>query len=100
VYRLPYILVYRLLERVMDVLTYTDARANLKDVMDRVVEDKTQVVVTRQKAGSVVVMSLEDWNAIEETLHLLSTSANADRLRESIAAADAGEVEEHDLIEA
>ena len=83
----------------MDVLTYTDARANLKEVMDRVVDDKTQVIVTRQKAESVVMMSLSDWNAIEETLHLLSTRANAERLRGSIKAADAGEVEEHELVE-
>ena len=83
----------------MDVLTYTDARANLKNVMDRVVDDKTQVIVTRQKCESVVMVSLSDWNAIEETLHLLSTRANAERLRESVKAADAGEVEEHELVE-
>ncbi|HET7709007.1 MAG TPA: type II toxin-antitoxin system prevent-host-death family antitoxin [Sphingomicrobium sp.] len=64
----------------MDVLTYTDARANLKGVMDRVVDDMTQVVVTRQKAGPVVMVSLEEWNSITETLHLLSSPRNADRL--------------------
>ena len=68
----------------MDVVTYSDARANLKDVMDRVVNDHTHVVVTRQKAGSVVMVSLDDWNSMEETLHLLSSPKNADRLRQSI----------------
>ena len=82
----------------MNVLTYSDARANLKDVMDRVVEDRTQVVVTRQKAEAVVIISLEDWNAIEETMHLLSTPTNAARLRDSIAQLEAGEGTERELI--
>ena len=83
----------------MDVLSYTDARANLKAVMDRVVGDRTHIVVTRQKAEAVVMVSLSDWNAMEETLHLLSTRANADRLRESIRALDQNEGEQHELIE-
>jgi antitoxin YefM len=83
----------------MDVLTYSDARANLKKVMDRVVDDHEQVIVTRHMAEEVVMIALSDWNAIEETLHLLSTRANLEALRDSIRAADAGEVEEHDLIE-
>ena len=74
----------------MDVLTYSDTRANLKDVMDRVVRDKTPVVITRQKAEAVVMVSLSDWNAMEETLHLLSTPANAERLRASIRELDTG----------
>jgi antitoxin YefM len=80
-------------------VTYTDARANLKGVMDRVVADRTQVVVTRQQAEAVVMVSLSDWNAIEETLHLLSSRANADRLRDSIRELEAGGGSEHDLIE-
>jgi len=79
----------------MDVLTYSDTRANLKDVMDRVVRDKTPVVITRQKAEAVVMVSLSDWNAMEETMHLLSTPANAERLRASIRALDAGNDVEH-----
>lgn len=83
----------------MDVISYSDTRANLKAVMDRVVEDRTPVVVTRQKAEAVVMVSLADWNAMEETLHLLSSPANAARLRESIAELDAGSGEAHDLID-
>jgi len=83
----------------MDVLNYTDARARLREVMDRVVEDRAPVVVTRQKAEAVVMVSLADWNAMEETAHLLSTTANAARLRESIAQLDAGQGTERDLIE-
>jgi antitoxin YefM len=82
----------------MDVLTYSDARANLKAVMDRVVDDRTHVVVTRQKAEAVVIVSLEDWNAMEETLHLLSTPKNAERLRSSIRQLDAGQGSERELV--
>ena len=81
----------------MDVMTYTEARANLKGVMDRVVSDRTQVVVTRQKAEAIVMMSLADWNAVEETLHLLSTPTNAARLRESIEQLEAGKGIERQL---
>jgi antitoxin YefM len=83
----------------MNVLSYTDTRANLKDVMDRVVDDCTPVVVTRQKGEAVVMVSLADWNAMEETLHLLSNPANAARLREAIAEMDAGGGAEQTLID-
>lgn len=83
----------------MNVLTYSDTRANLKSVMDSVVDDRAPVVVTRQKGEAVVMVSLSDWNAIEETLHLLSSPANATRLRSSIAELDAGRGRERDLIE-
>ena len=81
----------------MDVITYSDARANLKDVMDRVVEDRTQVVVTRQRGEAVVMLSLSDWNAVQETLHLVSTPANARRLREAIDQLDADDGTEREL---
>ena len=54
----------------MDVVTYTDARASLKDVMDRVIYDHIEVVVTRKKREAVVMISLDEYNAIQETLHL------------------------------
>jgi len=81
----------------MDVLTYSDARANLKDVMDRVVGDKTHVIVTRQKAEAIVMVSLSEWNAIAETTHLLSSPANATRLQRSIQQMDEGKGTEHEL---
>lgn len=83
----------------MDVLTFTDTRQNLKDVMDRVVEDHTPVVVTRQRGESVVMVSLADWNAMEETARLLSSPANAARLAEAIAQLDAGKGAERELLE-
>lgn len=82
----------------MDVMTYSDTRANLKEVMERVVEDRTPVVVTRQKAEAVVMVSLSDWHAMEETLHLLSSPTNAARLRASIKQLDAGRGKERGLI--
>lgn len=83
----------------MDVMTYSDARAQLKGVMDRAIHDRQEVVVTRKNGESVVVVSLETWNAVNETLHLLSTPNNAARLRASIAQLDAGSGKEHELTE-
>ena len=83
----------------MDVISYSDTRANLKEVMDRVVEDRAPVVITRQKAEAVIMVSLADWNAMEETLHLLSSPVNARRLREAIAQLDAGKGMERTLAE-
>lgn len=81
----------------MDVLSYSDARANLKGVMDRVVDDRTHVVVTRQRAEAVVLVSLSEWNAMEETMHLLSSPKNAARLRASIEQMEAGKGKEREL---
>ena len=83
----------------MDIMTYSDARSQLKSVMDRAIHDQQEVVVTRKKGESVVVVSLETWNAVNETLHLLSTPKNAARLRASIAQLDAGSGEERGLAE-
>ena len=83
----------------MDVLTYTDARKELKSVMDRVINDAEEIVVTRKNRESIVMVSLETWNSIQETMHLLSTPNNATRLRASIAQLDADKGEERDLIE-
>jgi len=67
--------------------------------MDRVVEDHAPVLVTRQKAEAIVMVSLTDWNSMEETMHLLSSPRNAKRLLESIAELDAGKGTEQELIE-
>ena len=83
----------------MDVVNYSDARQNLKGLMDRVVADVTPIVVTRQKAESVVVVSLTEWNSINETLHLLSSPKNAERLLSAIRELEADEGVERDLIE-
>lgn len=81
----------------MDVRTYSDTRANLKEIMDRVVEDRSPVIITRQKAEAVVMVALSDWNAMEETLHLASSPANASRLKEAIEQLKAGKGVEREL---
>ena len=83
----------------MDVLSFTETRARLKDVMDRVVQDHAPVVVTRQRGEAVVIVSLADWNAMEETARLLSSPKNAERLVEAIAQLEAGRGSERELIE-
>ena len=84
----------------MDVTTFSDARQNLRELMDRVVADHTQVVVTRRKAEPVVVLSMSEWNSISETLHLLSTPRNAERLLSAIRQLDSGKGRKRALIEA
>lgn len=74
----------------MQVLTYAAARADLKRVMERVVDDHEEVVVARKNGKAVVMMSLDAWNSVRETMHLWSTPANARALRDSIAQLDAG----------
>lgn len=83
----------------MDVLSYSDTRARLKEVMDRVVEDRAPVVVTRKRGEAVVMVSLADWNAMEETLHLISSPANAQRLAAAIGQLEARGGAERELIE-
>lgn len=83
----------------MESLSFSDARANLKAVMDRAVADKVAIAVTRQKAEGVVIVSESEWASIEETLYLLRSPKNAERLLEAIRGLEAGEGEEHDLIE-
>jgi len=83
----------------MDVMNYSEARAQFKSVMDRAIHDKQEVVVTRKKGEAVVVLSLEAWNSINETLHLLSSPRNAARLRSAVAQLDAADGQERELIE-
>jgi antitoxin YefM len=84
----------------MKSLSFSDARANFKAVMDKVVADKAPIAITRRKAESVVMVSESEWASIEETLHLLSSPRNAERLLEAVRGLEAGDGEEHDLIEA
>jgi antitoxin YefM len=68
----------------MKALTYSAARENLASTMDRVCEDHDPVIITRNRNQSVVMMSLEDYQSLEETAYLLRAPANASRLLESI----------------
>jgi antitoxin YefM len=73
----------------MDIVSYSEARANLKTIMDRVIDDCTPIAITRQRGKPVVMISLDEWNSIQETMYLMS-GPNAARLLESIANIKAG----------
>jgi antitoxin YefM len=79
--------------------SYTELRANLAKYMDEVCDSRDALVVTRQNARSVVLISEEEYEGMMETLHLLRSPANAARLLRSIEDADAGKLTEHQLIE-
>ena len=81
----------------MDAISYTAARQNLAETMDKVVENHSPVIITRQKAEPVVMMSLQDFNSIQETAYLLGNPHNAEHLRQSLAQAEAGRVKRVDL---
>ena len=74
----------------MNIISYTAARQNLAETMDKVIQDHDAVVITRQKAGAVVMMSLENYNSMQETMYLLGNPANAQHLQKSIAELEAG----------
>ncbi len=76
----------------MDVLSYTKVRQNLARIMDAVCDRKAPVIISRQNARSVVMMPLDEYHAMEETLHLLRSPRNAERLLRAVAEADAGKL--------
>jgi antitoxin YefM len=80
-------------------VTLTQLRANMAKYFDQVEQDRDELVVTRQNHEPVVIMPLSELEGLRETLHLLSTPANAEHLRESIAQLNAGKGFERDLIE-
>jgi antitoxin YefM len=83
----------------MDAISYTSARANLASTMEKVCNDHAPVIITRKSESPVVMMSLEDYEAMEETTYLLRSPANARQLLESIAELETGGGKERDLIE-
>ncbi len=83
----------------MKILSYSEARANFARTLDAVVDDSEEAVVHRSGKEPVVIISLAEWNAMKETDYLLRNAANAARLREGIAQADAGAVSAHELTE-
>lgn len=83
----------------MDAKSYSAVRKDLAKTMDKVCDDHSPLIITRQNARAVVMMSLEDFNSIEETAYLLRNPANAERLRQSIKQAEKGKVVRRDLLE-
>jgi len=76
----------------MNAITYTAARENLASTIDKVCNDRDPVIITRKRNQSVVLISLEDYESLEETAYLLRSPANAKRLIASIEAAEKGSV--------
>ncbi|MBN2877680.1 MAG: type II toxin-antitoxin system Phd/YefM family antitoxin, partial [Bacilli bacterium] len=64
---------------------FSEFRTNLKNYLDEVEDNNETLIVKRKTGKSTVMISLDEYNSIMETVHLLSSKANADRLRESIA---------------
>ena len=83
----------------MQTINYTNARQHLAETMDRVSNDRTPLLVTRQKGERVVMMSLADYNALEETAYLLRSPANAQRLLKSINSLRSGKAQARQLID-
>jgi antitoxin YefM len=83
----------------MTVITYTHLRQNLASVMDEVVASKAPLIVTRRNAAPVVMISLEEWEGMEETLHLMKSPRNRKRLLASIERLNAGKAVEHEPYE-
>ncbi len=68
----------------MEAITYSHTRQHLAEIMNKVTEDRSPVLITRQTGNPVVMMSLQDYNALEETAYLMRSPKNAKRLIESI----------------
>jgi antitoxin YefM len=84
----------------MKTMSYTESRARYAQVLDDVVNDREEVVITRAGHASVVIMSLEDFESLRETAYLMRSPANARRLLDAMERLEAGSGETHDLRDA
>jgi antitoxin YefM len=75
----------------MNAITYTAARENLASTMDKVCDDREPVIITRNRDQAVVMVSLEDYKAMEETAFLMRSPTNARRLLASIKQLESGQ---------
>ncbi len=83
----------------MDAITYTHARGNLAKTMEKVCDDHAPIIIMRKNQRSVVMLSLEDYEALEETAYLLRSPRNARRLLESMAELESGGGSQRELVE-
>lgn len=83
----------------MRVISFSEARKHLKSVLDTVNDDANATIVTRRDADDAVVMSLDYYNSLMETVYLLKSPANAAHLSKSIAQYQAGKVTVHELVD-
>lgn len=83
----------------MDAISYSTARANLASTMNRVCNDHEAIIITRNGEQSVVMLSLEDYKALEETSYLLRSPVNTTRLHAAISQLDSGKGKKRELVE-
>jgi len=83
----------------MKVINFSDARNHLKSVIDQVVEDEDFTIITRRDAEDAVVMSLDHFNGLMETVHLLKSPANVAHLGKSIQQYRSGKTQQHALVD-
>ncbi len=83
----------------MRVVNFSEARNNLKTVLDQVIDDADYTVITRRDSEDAVVMSLDTFNSFLETFHLLKTPANAEHLAKSITQYRSGKVLEREIVD-
>lgn len=83
----------------MRVINFSEARNSLRAVIDQVVEDADVTIISRRDAPDAVVMSFDHYSSLMETVHLLSSPANAAHLSKSIAQARSGKSTQRELIE-
>ena len=83
----------------MQAISYSSFRSNLAKTLDKVNNDHTPIMITRQNGKPAIVMSVEDFNAYEETYYLMASPKNAERLNQAIAEISANNIAEHGLIE-
>ena len=83
----------------MRTVSYSEVRQNLAKMLDHVVDDAEEVVITRSGHESAVIISLREYESLKETAYLMASPANARRLNEAIEELRAGGGEVHDLID-
>ena len=82
----------------MNAVTYTQIRNNFAATMNQVCDDHAPIIITRQNQSPVVMMSLEDYNAIEETLYLMKSSKNAARILKAMTDVNQDKLIEKEII--
>ncbi|GEP39992.1 antitoxin YefM [Nocardioides psychrotolerans] len=83
----------------MKTMSYTESRARYAQVLDDVVNDREEVVITRAGHESVVIVSLEDFESLRETAYLMRSPTNARRLLDAMERLEAGAGDSHDLVD-
>ena len=83
----------------MKTISYTESRARYAEVLDGVINDREEVIVTRAGHDPVVILSLEDYESLRETAYLMRSPSNARRLLDAMERLEAGRGEPHDLVE-